>query len=276
MSDAEKQGEEQTENKKGSPLGIIFIVLVLLAVILGLGAYKNAQKNEVGGTDVAQDAVPNEEYVETIASEDGSDEQQETSDVTSDENAKTAETNVSDFDLEAAATPRILGNPEAPVKISEHSSFTCPGCAAFHEENFKKLKKDYIDTGKAYIVFDDFPRNRYDLTVGAIARCVPDESYFNFVQLLFETQESWLNTDYIKHVKQNAMLSGATEDQISQCLGNTDLYEVLANRASQASDDYQVKSTPTLVINETQTISGLQPYEKIKAALDNALAKAAE
>ncbi|MGH1403145.1 MAG: thioredoxin domain-containing protein [Alphaproteobacteria bacterium] len=279
MSDAEKQGEEQTENKKGSPVGIIFIVLVLLAVILGLGAYKNAQKKEGMESNVAQESVTAEEYIKSVASEDSSaepiDAQQSEEQNAEGEQASTEvqDTIESAFDFEAAATPRILGNPDAPVRISEHSSFTCPGCAGFHEENFKKIKEDYVDTGKAYIVFDDYPRNRYDITVGAIARCVPEESYFNFVQLLFETQDSWLNTDYIKHVKQNAMLSGASESDIAQCLGNTKLYEVLAKRQAKAADSYPIEGTPSLIINETVTISGLAPYARIQSALDTALAE---
>ena len=54
----------------------------------------------------------------------------------------------------AAAVPEVkdfsIGSPDAPVKIVEYASFTCPHCAHFAEEVFKPLKRDYIDTGKVH------------------------------------------------------------------------------------------------------------------------------
>ena len=52
-----------------------------------------------------------------------------------------------------AAEPKIvedlfLGEESAPLTIYEYASFTCPHCAAFHKDNFPKLKAEYIDTGK--------------------------------------------------------------------------------------------------------------------------------
>jgi protein-disulfide isomerase len=41
-----------------------------------------------------------------------------------------------------------IGAVDAKVKIVEYASFTCPHCATFHDQVFKTLKTDYIDTGK--------------------------------------------------------------------------------------------------------------------------------
>ena len=128
------------------------------------------------------------------------------------------------FNVEALSAPRILGNPDAPIKISEHSSFTCGACRAFHDVNYQKIKADFIDTGKAYLVFDDFPRNGVDVVVGAVARCVPDNAYFNFVQLVFNTQDQWSqNRNFADHIKQNAVLAGADAEQVDQCFDSKEL-----------------------------------------------------
>ena len=50
-----------------------------------------------------------------------------------------------------------LGNPKAPVRIDEYYSLDCPHCAAFVTETLPDLTKNYIDTGKAYLVLHDFP-----------------------------------------------------------------------------------------------------------------------
>ena len=175
-------------------------------------------------------------------------------------------------EIAARTTPRILGNPNAPVKISEHSSFTCGACAAYHKTNFKTLKTDYIDTGKAYLVFDDFPRNPVDIMVGSLARCLSGDAYFNFVQLLFETQADWANEGFKDHVKQNAMMAGVPEDKYEDCVNNKAVHEALAASREKTSTKFNINSTPQLVINDKRVIAGLAPYEDIKKAIEEELA----
>lgn len=180
-----------------------------------------------------------------------------------------------EFDLEKASTPRTIGDTNAPVKISEHSSFTCGGCALFHANNYKSIKRDYIDTGKAYLVFDDFPRNQVDIIVGAAARCVPEDAYFNFTQLIFETQRQWAGKEnFVEYIKQNAQLAGANPAKVDACLNSEKLKENLAERQNAAYRNHGVQSTPTLVLNDDTQVSGLATYDEIKAALDKALEKA--
>lgn len=266
MSKTEDQSNETTEKTKKSPIGLILIVLALLALIIMVGLANNVKITPPEATETA-------EAVETTK-------QDTSADATAAQATDGAETTTqevsADFDLEKASTPRILGNPDAPIKISEHSSFTCGACAMFHKSNFKMIKEEYIDTGKAYIVFDDFPRNKYDIIIGSVARCVPETAYFNFIQLLFETQADWLNEEYLTHLKQNAKLTGASETQINNCLNSTELHEALAKRQKAAHEDHAVESTPTLVINDSVIVSGLAPYATIKAALEAALVKPAE
>ena len=156
MSKTEDQSNETTEETKKSPIGMIFAVLILLAIVIVVGLTNNAKVTTSDPTETAE-AVKTELGTSTTAqAPDG------TEIITQEVSA--------DFDLEKASTPRILGNPDAPIKISEHSSFTCGGCAMFHKSNFKMIKEEYIDTGKAYVVFDDFPRNKYDIIIGSVAQ----------------------------------------------------------------------------------------------------------
>ena len=273
MSESENNTEEQTEKKKKSPLGIILIAFAVLAIGLGYGLIDNAKKassSEDTNETVAQTASL--ASVEEPIIQDTKTTESVNALIPASGEAVTAELNI-----EYLGTPRILGNPDAPVKISEHSSFTCPACAMFHKTNLKDIKKDYIDTGKAYLVFDDFPRNSYDITIGAIARCVPEQAYFNFVQLLFETQKEWLtNKNFLDYVKQNAKLTGASDDKINACANSKELQEILAKRQFNAGENHGVKATPTLIINNEISVSGLADYGEIKEAIDNALTKAAQ
>ncbi|PCJ99694.1 MAG: hypothetical protein COA45_02425 [Zetaproteobacteria bacterium] len=268
MSKTDDQANETTEKIKKSPIGVILAVFALLAIIVVIGLANNAKTTTSDPTKATNQEQAKPASAETENSVDAN---QTTGIVEIEAQATSIE-----FDLEKASTPRILGDPDAPIKISEHSSFTCGACAMFHKDNFKRIKKEYVDTGKAYIVFDDYPRNMFDVKIGAVARCVPESAYFNFVQLLFETQKTWLNDDYVTYLTQNAKLTGANHAQIQNCLNSKELHKALAQRQEEATKKHNVKSTPTLVINDSVVISGLSPYQAIKEALDAELAKTAE
>ena len=45
----------------------------------------------------------------------------------------------------------ITGNDNSKVIIKVFSSLTCPHCANFHNNVFKKIEKDFISNGKVKI-----------------------------------------------------------------------------------------------------------------------------
>lgn len=174
-------------------------------------------------------------------------------------------------------TPRILGNPDAPIKIKEFSSLTCGHCGTFHLGTFKKIKEELIDTGKAYIELNDFPLNAPALHGSMVARCLPNDKYFDFVQLLFETQKDWAyKADYVSVLKQNAMLAGLSSEAFTACLQNHELQEALTKGIQDAQTKYDVNSTPTFVINDTVTVVGSAPYDLFLQKIEEAEAKKAE
>ncbi len=254
------------ENKtKGTPLMAILIIFGIVAIIITAGLVQRSSQTQIASSaSAAEPAAQSLDIVNDAASEE-------------EESKQTANSNDIQLDIEQLGTPRILGNPEAPLKISEHSSFTCGACAAFHKGNFKEIKRDYIDTGKAYIVFDDFPRNRPDVLIGAAARCVPDQNYFNFVQVVFETQKDWsvMGENFLDQIKNTARFAGANNEKLEACINSPELQEILAKHQQAASETYGVNSTPTLVLNNEVVLSGLTPYEDLKKAFDAAIAKKA-
>ncbi len=289
MSENKTESAEQSK----SSAGLIVILFIILLAALGLGLYANKMKptaptdgeqnavetasvEDTHATDHAETASTEEEHVHGDESTHDESHAAETVNTDTQETTNTAAPLTAELDLKALGTPRILGNPEAPLKISERSSFTCGGCGAFHKGNFKEIKRDYIDTGKAYIVYDDFPRNKPDLLIGAVARCVPENSFFQFVQLIFETQQDWLTKDastFIPYMVQNAKLTGISEDRINACVDSEDLHKTLAEHRETAAKKFGVGSTPTLVLNDKTVISGLMSYKDLKAALDKAIAE---
>jgi protein-disulfide isomerase len=171
-------------------------------------------------------------------------------------------------------TERTLGLPTAPVTIYEFSSFTCPHCATFHLETLPKIKTEYIDTGKAKLVFRDFPLDRLALAASVVSRCVKPAQYFGFIDILFRDQKAWATAkDPLGELKMRARIAGIGDDQVNACLSDQGLIAQLQQRRDAAAKEFGIKSTPTFVIGG-ETIEGNLPFETFRKAIEAALAKA--
>ncbi len=163
------------------------------------------------------------------------------------------------------------GKADAPVTVVEYSSLSCPHCAAFHKEVLPELKSKYIDTGKVKYVVKEFPLNDSALAGAVIARCLPADRYFPFVNLLFAKQDEWAyKEDALTPLKQLAKQAGMTDEEFNKCLDNETLQkQVLAVRDEGSQKG--VHGTPTFFINgkkleDAPTIESfdkaIQPYLK--------------
>jgi protein-disulfide isomerase len=92
---------------------------------------------------------------------------------------------------DAAYGEMALGPDTAKVTVIEYASATCPHCAAFYNETFITLKKEYIDTGKVRFVLREFPHQDAALAAFMLARCAPKEKYFPLIDVFFTTQPEW-------------------------------------------------------------------------------------
>jgi protein-disulfide isomerase len=181
----------------------------------------------------------------------------------------------SSFDLGAASQERILGNPSAPIKISEHSSLTCGHCGNFHRNVFKEFKAAYIDTGKAYLVFSDFPLNAPALHASKAARCIADDGqYFAFLDKLFAEQEAWAyEPNYMGYLEKTAGEFGLDGATFQACVNSQELQENLVARIQANQSQYGVNATPSFVINNQKTISGSHTFAEFDASIQAALAE---
>jgi protein-disulfide isomerase len=190
-----------------------------------------------------------------------------------DATAATPEAVSAEFNLEAALSERVLGDTTAPLKISEHSSFTCGHCGAFHKETFKKFKEAYIDTGKAYLVFSDFPLNAPALHASMAARCIPQERYFDFVDVLYAEQDVWAyEVGYLTYLKQKSGEFGLSGEGFDACLKNEALQAGILERVKAAQTQWNISSTPSFVLNNKRTVSGAASFEEFSKVLDEELA----
>jgi protein-disulfide isomerase len=172
---------------------------------------------------------------------------------------------------------RTMGNPKAPVVLIEYAAPSCPVCAHFNSDTFPLLKQNYIDTGKVYYVFRVFPLRGDDGAAEKIARCLPEDKYFPFIDLLFRNQPKW-DVEYgVTDVHGGLVLlgriAGMSADQVDKCIANTSEDDIINKVAQDGDAKYSIQGTPTIVVDGVSAGSHFFSYDEIKKILDTALAK---
>jgi protein-disulfide isomerase len=160
----------------------------------------------------------------------------------------------------------VVGKADAPVTIVEYASMTCGHCAAFHNSVYPKLKAKYIDTGKARLVFREFPLDNVALAVSMLARCVGGEGPASFVSEMFKRQNEWVvaNANPVPRLFEMSRQMGFTQASFDKCLTDQKLLEQIEAGRKRASEKFGVNSTPTFFINGKRLQGGsLADFEKV-------------
>lgn len=172
--------------------------------------------------------------------------------------------------LEAITADRVLGRANAPVTIIEYASLTCSHCAHFENDILPELEKQAIETGKAKLIYRDFPLDGTALKAAALARCLPAEQYYPFVKMLFASQASWASADKPEELlAKRAALAGLSLETAKACMSDTKILDAIAQMRTTATDKYKVAATPTFIFNDgAERIDGAADIEKYMAAID--------
>src|ERR1700743_541442 len=181
------------------------------------------------------------------------------------------------FSVPITADDRAQGNPKAPIQMVEYAAPTCPHCAHFDMTMFPQLKKNYIDTGKVFYVFRVFPLSQVDVAAESMARCVPADNYFPFIDLLFRNQSKWDPDGYqIPDVHAALVdmgkIAGMSADQVDSCINNADANKRATDVGQDAETKYGIQGTPTFIVNG-EIAPPFESFDDVKKYLDQKLAQ---
>ena len=158
-----------------------------------------------------------------------------------------------------------MGPDTAKVTVIEYASATCPHCAAFYNDTFGALKKEYIDTGKIRFVFREFPHQDAALAAFMVARCAPKEKYFPLIDVFFTTQPEWTQNPQ-EGLFKIAQQAGFTKDSFEACLKNEAMAkDILAVR--KKAEGFGVTGIPTFFVNG-ERYDGERKIEDFRAKID--------
>lgn len=169
-----------------------------------------------------------------------------------------------------------LGAEDAPVTVIEYASFTCPHCAAFHEEVYPQLKADYIDTGKIAFVYRDVYFDRLGLWASITARCGGGDQFFGIADMIYDQQSEWREGDdaaeIVGNLRRIGKTAGLTDAELDACFTDADHAQALYAKFVQTTEEDGIEATPSFVIDGE--LHRNMPYEELKEILDGLIADA--
>jgi protein-disulfide isomerase len=91
---------------------------------------------------------------------------------------------------------KSLGSPAAPIVMEVFASFDCPHCRELHEVTMPLVMRDFVNSGKVYLVNREFPLSGqghpyareaaiYAVAAGRIGK------YTQVAEALFRNQATW-------------------------------------------------------------------------------------
>jgi protein-disulfide isomerase len=167
-----------------------------------------------------------------------------------------------------------LGSPDAPLTIVEYSDFQCPFCRTAALEIVPQIEAEYIATGKAKLVWKQFPiEGEESVWAAEASECAAEQNAFwEYHDALFLNRQGIdVGTFVISNLKVIARELGLDAEAFNACL-DEDRY------SDKVADDYsegrrrQITGTPTFFVGQTQVV-GAKPYSDFKTAIDDELAR---
>ena len=177
--------------------------------------------------------------------------------------------------LEIAENDFVIGNENASITIIEYASLSCSHCADFHINTLPELKKEFVDTGKAKIVFRDFPFNYPALLGSMVLRCVPEDIRYQYSNALYKLQSKWVvreNTKTKQELYKIMQSGGMTKDEFNHCIEDVDLENEILQGVISVQNEFKIKSTPSFIINGI-LVEGNKPIKDFRQIINKILSE---
>ena len=171
-----------------------------------------------------------------------------------------------------------LGSESAPITIVEFGDYQCESCYYWFHNTRSTLIDNYIETGKAKLVFVDLPfLGRDSITAAQASYCAEDQGkYWEYHTMLYTFQDGHPDSGWADRDRLNAFASSLdmNMDEFNECMDSSKYKNrVKANFDEAMKND--AKSTPTFIIisqdGKTEKFAGALPYSVFAATIESML-----
>ena len=172
----------------------------------------------------------------------------------------------------------ILGSESAPITIVEFGDYQCEACYAWFHNTRDTLIDNYIETGKAKLIFVDLPFLGRDSPTSAQASyCAEDqEQYWEYHTMLYTFQDGHPDSGWADRDRLNsfAFSLDMNIDEFDECMDSSKYKNRVKANYDEAVKN-GVQSTPTFIIisedGKKEQFSGAQPYSVFSATIESML-----
>jgi protein-disulfide isomerase len=144
-----------------------------------------------------------------------------------------------------------LGNPSAPLKITEFADLQCPYCMGYERSLFPTFVQNYVRTGKAYMVLELSTKIGPDSTKAAEAAIAAGQQnkLWNFADNFYNHQGTE-NTGYVTDAFVARVAGLVPGLNVAQMMSERSSPSVASTLSAyrQAWTDAHVKGTPTFIL----------------------------
>ena len=172
----------------------------------------------------------------------------------------------------------ILGSESAPITIIEFGDYQCEACYAWFHNTRDTLIDNYIETGKAKLIFVDLPfLGRDSPTAAHASYCAEDQGqYWEYHTMLYTFQDGHPDSGWADRDRLNsfAFSLDMNMDEFNECMDSSKYKKrVKANYDEAVKNGAQ--STPTFIIisedGKKEQFSGAQPYSVFSVTIESML-----
>lgn len=172
----------------------------------------------------------------------------------------------------------ILGNPKAKIMIVEYSDTECPFCKTF-QPTIERIMSEYGESGKVALVYRHFPLAFHKKApkeaeaTECAAKLGGNTKFWEYLKKVFETTNGNDSLDPAELPK-IAGAVGLDVTVFNKCLNDGET-KALVDEDIASGGKAGVSGTPySIVLMDGEVvgaIEGAQPYENVKAGIDELL-----
>jgi protein-disulfide isomerase len=173
--------------------------------------------------------------------------------------------------------PKAVGSPSAPITIEVFSDFQCPHCKTLHDQTLAPLLKDYVATGKVYLIHREFPLpgHPYARLAASYANAAARiGKYEEVASRLFLHQAEWSVSGKVDETACRGLTPA--EAQTVRGLVNDKSIAAEIQGDVELGQKIDLHQTPTMLIRHGSVAypwPGAVNYDLLRSYLDSLLAK---